>query len=67
MLLSIPGSQDTSMYVGDILLKLDDEFPGDAGAFAIYFLNVMRINVGDAMFLEANLPHAYLSGGIQHF
>ncbi|KAL4219852.1 hypothetical protein ACF0H5_020263 [Mactra antiquata] len=56
------SGQDTSSYVGDILLKLDNEFPGDVGGFSIYFLNVMRLNKGDTIFLEANLPHAYLSG-----
>ncbi|XP_045200418.2 mannose-6-phosphate isomerase-like [Mercenaria mercenaria] len=53
---------DISSYVGDILLKLDREFPGDVGGFSIYFLNVMRLHKGDTIFLEANLPHAYLSG-----
>jgi len=57
------SGQDTSAYVGDILLKLDAEFPGDVGGFSVYFLNVMKLKKGDAIFLEANLPHAYLSGG----
>lgn len=47
---------------GDIVLKLHEEFPGDAGAFCVYFLNVVKLEPGEAMFLEANLPHAYLSG-----
>lgn len=55
--------EDISPYVGDILLKLHEEFPGDAGAFAIYFLNVVRLQPGEAMFLRARIPHAYLSGG----
>lgn len=54
--------EDISPYVGDILLKLHEEFPGDAGAFAIYFLNVVRLQPGEAMFLRARIPHAYLSG-----
>lgn len=56
------SGKDTTSYVGDILLKLDQEFPGDVGSFSIYFLNVMRLRKGDTIFLEANLPHAYLSG-----
>ena len=56
-------SAEFSWYVGDILLKLDREFPGDVGGFSIYFLNVVRLTKGEAIFLEANLPHAYLSGG----
>ncbi|XP_060565731.1 mannose-6-phosphate isomerase-like [Ruditapes philippinarum] len=56
------SGEDISGCVGDILLKLDKEFPGDVGGFSIYFLNVMRLRKGDSIFLEANLPHAYLSG-----
>ncbi|XP_071078673.1 mannose-6-phosphate isomerase-like [Haliotis cracherodii] len=56
------NGKDTSHLVGDVLLKLHREFPGDRGGFAIYFLNVITLQPGEAMFLEANLPHAYLSG-----
>nr|KAG5697577.1 hypothetical protein BaRGS_019798 [Batillaria attramentaria] len=54
--------EDLKPLCGDILLKLHEEFPGDAGAFCVYFLNVVHLEPGEAMFLEANLPHAYLSG-----
>lgn len=57
------AGEDISCYVGDILLKLDQEFPGDVGGFSVYFLNVMRLRKGEAIFLAANLPHAYLAGG----
>jgi len=60
------SGQDVSPYVGDILLKLDCEFPGDAGGFSIYFLNILRLKQGEAIYLAANLPHAYLSGGKDH-
>ncbi|BFZ00521.1 hypothetical protein BsWGS_03560 [Bradybaena similaris] len=53
---------DVSSYEADTLLKLDSEFPGDRGCFAIYFLNIVAMEPGEAMFLEDNLPHAYLSG-----
>ncbi|KAH9512818.1 hypothetical protein Btru_038257 [Bulinus truncatus] len=56
-------SGDIKPFEGDILLKLYSEFPGDRGCFAIYFLNIVHLEPGEAMFLEANLPHAYLSGG----
>lgn len=56
------AGEDISSMEGDLLLKLDSEFPGDRGCFAIYFLNVVHLEPGEAMFLEANLPHAYLSG-----
>ncbi|XP_041352490.1 mannose-6-phosphate isomerase-like [Gigantopelta aegis] len=53
---------DAEKHVSDVLLKLSKEFPGDVGAFSIYFLNIITLVPGEAMFLEANLPHAYLSG-----
>ena len=55
--------QDTSAVNGELLLRLNSQFPGDGGCFCIYFLNQMLLQPGEAMFLEANLPHAYLSGG----
>ncbi|XP_062062435.1 mannose-6-phosphate isomerase [Lepus europaeus] len=47
---------------GQLLLQLHQEYPGDIGCFAIYFLNVLTLKPGEAMFLEANVPHAYLKG-----
>lgn len=38
------------------------DFPGDVGCFVIYFLNLLVLKPGEAMFLGPNLPHAYLSG-----
>ncbi|XP_059570715.1 mannose-6-phosphate isomerase isoform X2 [Alligator mississippiensis] len=54
--------KDTSDSNGELLLQLHSQFPGDIGCFAIYFLNVVRLNPGEAMFLGANEPHAYLYG-----
>lgn len=48
---------------GKLLLQLHQQFPGDIGCFAIYFLNLLILKPGEAMFLEANVPHAYLKGG----
>lgn len=51
---------------GDLLLQLHQQYPGDIGCFAIYFLNLLTLKPGEAMFLEANVPHAYLKGGEPH-
>ncbi|XP_068927251.1 mannose-6-phosphate isomerase isoform X2 [Petaurus breviceps papuanus] len=48
---------------GELLLKLHGQYPGDVGCFVIYFLNLVILEPGDAIFLKANEPHAYLSGG----
>lgn len=52
---------------GKLLLQLHQQYPGDIGCFAIYFLNLLTLKPGEAMFLEANVPHAYLKGGESHF
>lgn len=48
---------------GELLLQLHQQYPGDIGCFAIYLLNLITLKPGEAMFLEANVPHAYLKGG----
>lgn len=45
-----------------LLLQLDEQYPGDVGCFCVYFLNVVQLQPGEAMFLAANEPHAYLAG-----
>lgn len=52
---------------GGLLLQLHQQYPGDIGCFAIYFLNLLTLKPGEAMFLEANVPHAYLNGGEHRF
>lgn len=46
----------------ELLLRTNAQYPGDVGCFCIYFLNVVYLEVGDAMFLGPNEPHAYLAG-----
>nr|BBN79882.1 mannose-6-phosphate isomerase [Hyaloperonospora arabidopsidis] len=45
-----------------MVLRLDDEHPGDIGCFCPFLLNYVALEPGEAMFLHANEPHAYLSG-----
>ncbi|XP_031566586.1 mannose-6-phosphate isomerase-like [Actinia tenebrosa] len=54
--------QDSSLYLGDLITRLNSQFPGDVGCFCAYFLNHVVLQPGEAMFLGPNLPHAYLSG-----
>lgn len=43
----------------DLLLRLNTEFPGgDVGCFCVYFLNIVNLAPGEAMFLGPNEPHA---------
>lgn len=58
----VQSGSDVSSCIGDLLLTLNSQFPGDIGCFAIYFLNVVTLQPGEAMYLGANEPHAYLEG-----
>uniref|UniRef100_A0A8C6GQF2 Mannose-6-phosphate isomerase n=1 Tax=Mus spicilegus TaxID=10103 RepID=A0A8C6GQF2_MUSSI len=55
------GNNMEDIY-GKLLLQLHQQHPGDIGCFAIYFLNLLTLKPGEAMFLDANVPHAYLKG-----
>ncbi|CAG01059.1 unnamed protein product, partial [Tetraodon nigroviridis] len=56
------AGKDTSRSHGDLLLRLHSQYPGDIGCFSIYFLNHVVLEPGQAMFLGANEPHAYIYG-----
>lgn len=47
----------------DVILRIHSQFPGDIGVFCFFFLNYIVLQPGQAIFLAANEPHAYLSGG----
>ena len=48
--------------VSELFLRLCSQYPGDVGCFVIFFLNLLKLSPGEAMFLSPNVPHAYLSG-----
>ncbi|KAF7701889.1 hypothetical protein HF521_001172 [Silurus meridionalis] len=56
------AGKDVCSSNGELLLRLHSQYPGDIGCFSIYFLNRIVLHPGEAMFLGANEPHAYLSG-----
>lgn len=47
----------------ELVLRLDSQFPGDIGIFCAFLLNYVSLNPGEAIFLGAGEPHAYVSGG----
>ena len=53
---------DQKNNLDKLFLTLNDDFPNDVGVLSIYFLNVMVLQPGDAIYLKANLPHAYIRG-----
>ncbi|MFH2115692.1 MAG: mannose-6-phosphate isomerase, class I, partial [Spirochaetota bacterium] len=55
-----PGSSIATIF--NWILKLMDEYPGDIGALAPLLLNLFTLEPGQALFLAAGEPHAYLGG-----
>ncbi|KAJ3313842.1 Mannose-6-phosphate isomerase [Boothiomyces sp. JEL0838] len=45
-----------------LLCRLDSQFKNDVGTFCAFLLNYVTLKPGEAIFLAANEPHAYLSG-----
>lgn len=46
------------------ILRLAQQFPGDAGAMAPFLLNYLLIAPGESFYMAANEPHAYVAGEI---
>lgn len=46
----------------DLVLTLAQQYPDDIGLFAPLILNTITLKPGEAMFLRACTPHAYISG-----
>jgi len=47
-----------------LLKRLNGQFPNDIGLFVLFFLNFVKLAPGEAMFLQADDIHAYISGDI---
>jgi mannose-6-phosphate isomerase len=58
------GRISNNEELAQLLVKLDSQFPKDIGLFSVFFLNYVKLQPGEAMFLKAREVHAYISGGI---
>ena len=47
-----------------LIVKLGSQFPGDSGIFAPIIFNYLKLKTGDAFYIGANEPHAYIQGDI---
>ena len=54
--------KDSKDNLDCLILRVYDQYPGDIGVFCLLFLNYVMLDSGQAIFLAANEPHAYLSG-----
>ena len=48
----------------ELVTRSHAQFPNDIGLFIIFFLNLVKLAPGEAMYLKADDIHAYLSGDI---
>lgn len=44
------------------MLRLEKQYPGDVGVIAAFLFNYVKLSPGEALYLGANEPHAYLFG-----
>ena len=57
------GPSNTGKELADLVIRLNSHFEGDIGIMALFFLNYVKLAPGEAMFLQADDIHAYISGG----
>lgn len=59
------GVASTSGEVlSELVARLHEQFGSDIGIFVLFFLNFVKLNPGEALFLVADDIHAYVSGDI---
>ncbi|KAM7268286.1 hypothetical protein ACFE04_010452 [Oxalis oulophora] len=46
----------------ELVLRLEKQYPADIGVISAFFFNYVKLNPGEALYIGANEPHAYLSG-----
>ncbi|KAL8677828.1 MAG: hypothetical protein Q9186_005773 [Xanthomendoza sp. 1 TL-2023] len=61
------GPSNEGKELADLVVRLNDQFEGDIGLFVLFYLNYVKLEIGEAMFLKADDIHAYLSGGEHSF
>ncbi|WP_329374252.1 mannose-6-phosphate isomerase, class I [Streptomyces sp. NBC_00669] len=59
-LAATPGTSHAAAYAA--YAKAAHSFPGDRGIIAAMLLNHVRLQPGEALYLGAGVPHAYLDG-----
>lgn len=57
-------SSTTGRDMAELVTRLHDQFGADIGLFVLFFLNFVRLQPGEALFLVADDIHAYVSGDI---
>lgn len=58
----ITQAKQIDLPLFNLIAELEQQYPNDIGLFAPLLLNVITLQPGEAMFLDAQTPHAYLHG-----
>ena len=61
------GPSNNGKELAALVIRCNSQFEGDIGLFVLFFLNYVKLEIGEAMFLKADDIHAYLSGGTNLF
>jgi mannose-6-phosphate isomerase len=56
------SKQDAGWWVCKLYENQEKLINIDRGVFSIYFFNIVKVNIGEAVFQGAGVPHAYLEG-----
>jgi len=48
----------------ELFIELRKKYGSDVGLFSLYLFNLVHLKQGEAVFLDAGIPHAYLKGNI---
>ncbi len=60
-----PGpSVNNAEELCELVQRCNSQFPQDIGLFVLFFLNLVKLEPGQAMYLKADDIHAYISGDI---
>ncbi|KAI5952314.1 PMI1 [Candida jiufengensis] len=56
--------KDIDPRLPELIQRLNKQFPNDIGLLSALIINYVELKKGEGMFLQANIPHAYISGDI---
>jgi mannose-6-phosphate isomerase len=59
-------SQNTGLEspgLAELVIRIYEEHPDDIGLFIMFFMNHVRLDPGEALFIQSGELHAYLKGG----
>ncbi|NWF89639.1 MAG: mannose-6-phosphate isomerase, class I [Ignavibacteriaceae bacterium] len=58
------SSKQKKSGIEKYFLKLHKKYNSDIGLLLLFFLNLVHLKKGEAIFIEPGIPHAYLKGNI---